>query len=175
MSAKTRARALNASRVLRYQHREVIRRFSKDWHVPEREARQLFDDVKRFLWLTTRTRYSIAPAARAIDEMWHTFLLFTRDYERFCKRYLGKMVHHVPATSRELAAVARRRVRNPARWRKGMLTVILRERRLALVHFGEPTMTRWYETYQHRYAKGFFDRRVARDSKGRRAIIAAKG
>ncbi len=175
MPAKPRARAPNASRALRYQHREVIRRFSKDWHVPEREARQLFDDVKRYLWLTTRTRYLIAPPARAIDEMWHTFLLFTRDYERFCKRYLGKMVHHVPATTSALAADARRRARDPVRWRKDMLSVILRERRLALVHFGERTMNRWYETYRHRYTAGFFDRRPARDSKGRRAIIAAKG
>lgn len=32
----------------------------------------------------------------AIDEGWHSFLLYTEDYASFCNEYLGEFVHHVP-------------------------------------------------------------------------------
>lgn len=36
-----------------------------------------------------------------IDNMWHIFLLFTLDYQNFCKDYLrGIFFHHIPATSK---------------------------------------------------------------------------
>lgn len=32
-----------------------------------------------------------------IDNMWHTFLLFTKDYHEFCSNYLGGVFfHHEP-------------------------------------------------------------------------------
>ena len=31
-----------------------------------------------------------------IDEMWHTFLLYSKDYYDFCHQYLGRMIHHRP-------------------------------------------------------------------------------
>lgn len=34
-----------------------------------------------------------------IDEVWHTFLLFTRPYQEFCYERYGKMIHHVPEES----------------------------------------------------------------------------
>lgn len=33
---------------------------------------------------------------KEIDDMWHTFLLFTQDYWAFCNKYFGKFLHHVP-------------------------------------------------------------------------------
>lgn len=31
-----------------------------------------------------------------VDDVWHEFILHTRDYEAFCKEYLGFFLHHVP-------------------------------------------------------------------------------
>jgi hypothetical protein len=31
-----------------------------------------------------------------IDRMWHSFLLFTKDYNAFCEQYLGRFIHHEP-------------------------------------------------------------------------------
>lgn len=36
----------------------------------------------------------------AIDEAWHHFILFTQDYDEFCKKHFGKFIHHVPNTRR---------------------------------------------------------------------------
>lgn len=35
-------------------------------------------------------------ASDEIDQMWHTFLLFTRDYRDFCEQWLGRFVEHEP-------------------------------------------------------------------------------
>ncbi|HEY9405378.1 MAG TPA: hypothetical protein VIQ24_22195 [Pyrinomonadaceae bacterium] len=32
----------------------------------------------------------------SIDRMWHTFLLFTKDYKTFCEVYLGMFINHEP-------------------------------------------------------------------------------
>lgn len=37
---------------------------------------------------------------REIDDMWHTFLLFTKDYADFCEKYFGEFIHHFPNTAK---------------------------------------------------------------------------
>jgi uncharacterized membrane protein YgcG len=39
----------------------------------------------------------------AVDDIWHEMILFTRDYDSFSEKYLGKMLHHTPNTSPEPA------------------------------------------------------------------------
>ena len=36
-----------------------------------------------------------------IDNMWHTFLLFSRDYAHFCQQYFNCFLHHEPHISNE--------------------------------------------------------------------------
>ena len=38
---------------------------------------------------------------KEIDDMWHTFLLFTKDYADFCEKYIGKYFHHSPNNNTE--------------------------------------------------------------------------
>ncbi len=35
--------------------------------------------------------------SQAVDDAWHEFILFTRQYQRFCDRSLGHFLHHTPA------------------------------------------------------------------------------
>jgi hypothetical protein len=37
--------------------------------------------------------------SQAVDVVWHEFILFTRDYDAFCRAVLGRYLHHVPAES----------------------------------------------------------------------------
>ncbi|MGV1905722.1 glycine-rich domain-containing protein [Agrobacterium cavarae] len=32
----------------------------------------------------------------AVDELWHTFVIFTREYADFCEAVAGRFLHHVP-------------------------------------------------------------------------------
>jgi hypothetical protein len=39
----------------------------------------------------------VAMPSQAVDDAWHEFILFTRQYERFCQEAFGRFLHHTPA------------------------------------------------------------------------------
>ncbi|MEM7019910.1 MAG: hypothetical protein AAF512_21550 [Pseudomonadota bacterium] len=39
----------------------------------------------------------VAMPSQVVDVAWHEFILFTRQYEQFCKQALGRFLHHTPA------------------------------------------------------------------------------
>lgn len=39
----------------------------------------------------------VAMPSQVVDELWHEFILYTRDYERFCQAAFGRFMHHTPA------------------------------------------------------------------------------
>jgi len=41
------------------------------------------------------------PEMREIDDMWHTFIIFTKDYTDFCMQSFGCYMHHTPKTTEE--------------------------------------------------------------------------
>jgi hypothetical protein len=40
----------------------------------------------------------VSMPSRVADELWHEFILYTREYQRFCRRAFGGFMHHSPAT-----------------------------------------------------------------------------
>jgi 2-polyprenyl-3-methyl-5-hydroxy-6-metoxy-1,4-benzoquinol methylase len=99
--------------VLRYQNENVVDRFIVDHDASPRQAATLFEDAKRWLWLCAVAQRDkelgvqdvpdmiIFETQTDLDEMWHTFLLFTRDYVEFCHQYFGFYIHHAPTPERE--------------------------------------------------------------------------
>jgi len=39
----------------------------------------------------------VAMPSQVVDDLWHEFILFTRDYQVFCQAAFGKFLHHTPA------------------------------------------------------------------------------
>ncbi len=39
----------------------------------------------------------VAMPSQIVDVLWHEFILFTRQYQRFCKSAFGSYLHHTPA------------------------------------------------------------------------------
>ncbi len=91
---------IDLHRVLAYRHPELIVRLEEKLNIPEQEASELFDDLKRFLFLCATQEERLGPTDR-IDEAWHNFILFTKDYRNFCTDILGKFVEHVPLSTRD--------------------------------------------------------------------------
>src|SRR5262245_42313769 len=104
-SARQRAPA-SLEDVLAYRCPDVLRRFRKLFDVSPTEAAALFREVKKLLWLTARqhARGREAPTLfgcqAMMDEMWHNFVLFAEEYERFCVRFFGHVIKHHPETRR---------------------------------------------------------------------------
>lgn len=96
--------------VLAYENEDVVDRFATDFSVSHEDAAEIFNEMKRWLWITARRReknqehanFPLFNEAYAIDMMWHTFILFTKDYADFCEKYFGKFIHHQPKPSKEV-------------------------------------------------------------------------
>ena len=42
-------------------------------------------------------RKYVAMPSQVADDLWHEFILYTRDYKAFCDRAFGQFLHHTPA------------------------------------------------------------------------------
>lgn len=42
-------------------------------------------------------RRMVAMPSQAVDDAWHEFILFTRQYNKFCRHGFGRFLHHTPA------------------------------------------------------------------------------
>jgi len=63
----------------------------KDCHLVSRALRQYF-----LAHLKSGRKYVSMPS-QAVDEVWHDFILNTRDYAKFCRGAFGRFMHHTPA------------------------------------------------------------------------------
>lgn len=72
----------------------LIEKFCADGAFTPDEARELFDECKRFLIAGQLLDVSLAPSLH-VDNMWHAWILFTMDYTEFCNK-VGSYIHHRP-------------------------------------------------------------------------------
>lgn len=85
--------------VLLYPMPHITARCQKDYHYADEDMPLLESELKKYLILAIvhkdsdmgRGMYS-----RDIDNLWHSFLLFTKEYAAFCRDYAGFFIHHVP-------------------------------------------------------------------------------
>ncbi len=65
----------------------------KDIALVSRGLRQFF-----IAYLMSGRRY-VAMPSRVVDDLWHEFILYTRDYQAFCNLAFGDFLHHTPAAA----------------------------------------------------------------------------
>lgn len=79
-----------------YRNDLLIKKLRADMKLSVDEATELFEDVKRFIALCATTPESLG-LSRQIDQAWHTFILITRDYIKFCTDHCDRYIHHEPS------------------------------------------------------------------------------
>jgi hypothetical protein len=52
----------------------------------------------------------VSMPSRIVDEAWHEFILFTRDYQDFCQKVFGQFLHHIPTESMTHQTSTQRRI-----------------------------------------------------------------
>lgn len=58
----------------------------------------VFSALREYFHLCRKAgRRLLAMPSQAVDVAWHEFILFTRNYDLFCRRGLGRFLHHTPA------------------------------------------------------------------------------
>ncbi|WP_020406821.1 glycine-rich domain-containing protein [Hahella ganghwensis] len=89
-----------ALRLDRFQFPEVLSRKvrQKYPHLTEDQSHQVIEGLREYFHLCNQSgRRMVSMPSQAVDVAWHEFILFTRAYETFCRRYLGRFLHHTPA------------------------------------------------------------------------------
>jgi len=88
---------IDNQKVFDYPIPHVITRYCRDYGVSEEVAKIHELELKK--WFILAAKYSDGPLdmfSSEIDNLWHTFLLFTQDYQKFCHEMFGRFIHHVP-------------------------------------------------------------------------------
>lgn len=99
-----------------YRQNEVINRYAKE-HPNNRLSPELaWRELMKYFWLCQKHKIekeqrpesrklaficSMHREMSELDDMWHTFLLYTKDYHAFCAHYFGQFIHHVPTPEDE--------------------------------------------------------------------------
>jgi hypothetical protein len=132
------------STLLSYTNPKVLDRYYKDYPDNQLSAAEAFQDLMRYLWLSGKLKREaseaqdgkkpdffayIFPVMKEMDDMWHTFLLFTRDYREFCHQHFDAFLDHSPVVDgdppRSIEAI------------EGWLSYIGK-------HLGEDTLRKWF-------------------------------
>lgn len=97
--------------LIQYKHPLVIRAYVRNHLGNQEEATCLFEEMLKYLWASTKHSkekekrpedpalqflFVMHQEMREIDNMWHNFILYTKDYAEFCQKYFGMFLHHEP-------------------------------------------------------------------------------
>ena len=107
---------LTLKQILAYENEHIIERYAKDYADNYLSPQQAYTEMLKFLWLGDKLKSErkknpenkqlpnmmpIHHEMKEIDDMWHTFILFTKNYADFCEHYFDYFIHHAPNTSKE--------------------------------------------------------------------------
>lgn len=83
------------TRALTYTNSSVVCRYAMRLGLSNSEAQVHWQELMKFLTVCAASDDAYCPS-RELDQIWHEFLLHTRDYDEFCTEVLGVFVHHEP-------------------------------------------------------------------------------
>jgi hypothetical protein len=138
-------------RLLEFRHPPLIRSFMRTHGAEEGRAIELFEDMLKYLWISCKQTvdqeqnpsdeslkflFVMHEEMREIDNMWHNFILYTKDYTDFCHRYFGSYLHHQPDIAETIVQT------------EGEFSAEM-EKYLSYVfdHLGEATVRRWFAAH----------------------------
>ncbi len=146
-------------RALEYQNDEIVHRFTTLWDVSFAEAQDLFLETKKWLWLCAQPakhRLKITNPLLIIDEMWHNFVLFSREYMEYCHDCFGRYIHHAPTPHRDKEEYKKQYEADPIGAADKRMQEEAQQFKLIYQNLGIKTIFKWYVEYPERYNKKFF-------------------
>ncbi len=76
-------------------------------HLSEAELDLVFNALREYFHLCRKAgRRMLAMPSQVVDAAWHEFILFTRNYQHFCRKGLGRFLHHTPAEAMKTPTAA---------------------------------------------------------------------
>lgn len=81
---------------------EVLGRYQEETRLPSDVIAEHALELKKFLTLCAVNPGNYGMRG-PIDELWHTFIIFTEKYHQFCQQLCGKYIHHFPVPHKDAA------------------------------------------------------------------------
>lgn len=79
----------------------VIARYVRDEKITEEAAREHERELKRYLVLCAAYPEESLGMKGPADNLWHTFIMYTKEYARFCREIAGRFIHHSPSSEED--------------------------------------------------------------------------
>jgi hypothetical protein len=117
------------------------------------EAEDIFRETQKFLFICQLKGVFIPDDLLMIDEMWHNFILFTKEYHFFCNRFFGRYFHHLPASKTEKLEQQKKNELDPEKAKDEYLQKLAHVIRMTIDHLGEETAIKWFRLYPSKYSK----------------------
>jgi hypothetical protein len=92
------------TRALAFPKEEILRRYAKDHRLPLAVAQEHETEFCKYFALCAVHPEQGYGMKGPVDGYWHTFLLFTRNYQAFCNAVASHFVHHVPISDEDKVA-----------------------------------------------------------------------
>lgn len=85
------------NQIMAYQMPNITKRCQTDFGYSDADMVLLEKELKRFLsmCIILDSDY-LGIYSKDVDNLWHTFILFTKEYAEFGQNYAGRFVHHAP-------------------------------------------------------------------------------
>jgi hypothetical protein len=159
-------------RALEFRFDDVAYKFTDYYEVPFEIASEFFCETRKWLWLCARSMQerrrnekvpdlTITAPLFWLDEMWHIFLQFTRQYQEFCTECCGMFVHHVPTSQADKIAHREARGRAPQEFLDQRANELRAQCLYIQEHLGKDTLRRWYVDFAKEYSAENLQGRIA--------------
>ncbi len=142
------------AKLLTYSNLHILKRYEQDYPNNRLSPEEALQELLKFFWLSQKLKLeqknaqnnsqvialnfeaAIHEEMKEIDDMWHTFLLFTKDYMSFCEHYFGDFIHHSPTTDDSA-------ISSPEEYEKDL------ENYLSYIYdnLGEATVRKWFNEF----------------------------
>lgn len=121
--------------VLSYHNSRLMTTYATQYnYVSYKEVEYIFKEMLKWLYLCTKdNNIFITSDYIKIDQMWHCFILHTKDYADFCQQYFGQFIHHIPTDRVEV---------NPFR-KRHRLEILTELYNNIQEHLGPETLIEW--------------------------------
>jgi hypothetical protein len=141
--------------VLSYRNEDVIYALLDKFDITYEESEDLIKECYKWLWLCAKAQNEgfgmlhINTDLRMLDQAWHTFVLFTKEYDQFCNNYFGKFIHHKPTTHVEKIRYVE--LLNEETYRNDAKAKVEKFHEYVLDNLGKDTLYKWFIEYPKKY------------------------
>ncbi len=138
-----------------YMHEETILRFTDMFDVTMDEAKDIFHEMKNLFKLMDicggeEYIFTHEPLW-IIDEMWHTFILFSKDYREFCETYFNGMIDHNITIRKDKLNIIDGLENKDPEITETVSNAVRRLYELIYEHLGKETLVKWIDGFGKKY------------------------